>query len=156
MNERYDEVIRLLSERGVSRDDIARCIIFLQKRYDDNISHAKCLEVTDRVLNDPDIQNAIIISLELDRLAEKDILESRYIKEAMMKDDGLFGVDELIGLGMAFNYGPIAITNFGYIDKVKPDIIGKLNAPKDGTCNTFIDDVVGALAACGASLLAHE
>ncbi len=155
-SERYRECVALLEERQVSLESIADCVIFLHKRYDDDITQKRCLEVVDAVLEDPDIQNALIVSLELDILAEEGNLRSEAIKEAMMKDEGLFGVDELMGLGMAFNYGPIAITSFGYIDKVKPGIIGILNDPKEGTCNTFIDDVVGAIAACASSLLAHE
>lgn len=152
----YAECVDLLTRRGIDKRAIASCTHFLQGRYREALTIDECLMKVEEVLHDPDIQNAVIIALELDILAENDTLNSRYIKDAMMKDDGLFGVDELIGLGMAFNYGPIAITSFGYIDKVKPEIIGILNTPKDGVCNTFADDVVGAIAACAASLLAHD
>ena len=73
-----------------------------------------------------------------------------------MYDDGLFGVDEVLAYGICNIYGSIALTNFGYIDKVKPGIIGKLNERKEGVCNTFLDDIVGALAASAASRMAHE
>lgn len=53
--------------------------------------------------------------------------------------------------------GSIAYTNFGYIDKVKPGIIGELNdIDHDIACNTFLDDIVGAIAAAAASKLAHH
>ncbi|NLJ18623.1 phosphatidylglycerophosphatase A, partial [Globicatella sulfidifaciens] len=48
------------------------------------------------------------------------------------------------------------MTNFGYVDKIKPGIIGELNSQKGEKCNTFIDDVVGALAAAAASRIAHS
>ena len=115
----------------------------------------ECVKVVDEIMHDRDIQNAVIIALELDILAEEGTIESTYIKDAIMKDEGLFGVDELIGLGMAFNYGPVALTSFGYIDKIKPGKIGELNTQKEGVCNTFADDVVGAIASCAASKLAH-
>lgn len=155
MADKYRECIDLLAERSVTVEDIAACVSFLHSRYDDTVTKQEYIAVTEEVLHDPDIQNALIIAVELDILAETDGLKSQTIKDDMMADDGLFGVDELIGLGMTFNYGPIALTSFGYIDKVKPLKIGELNASKEGVCNTFIDDVVGAIAACAASLLAH-
>ena len=72
-----------------------------------------------------------------------------------MDDDGLYGIDEVLAYGICNIYGSIALTNFGYIDKVKPGIIGVLNEPQKGCCNTFLDDIVGAIAASAASRLAH-
>ncbi len=155
MLDKYKECLELLAERSVTIEDIAACVAFLHERYDETITKENCMAVAEEVLHDPDIQNALIIALELDILAESDGLRSSSIKEAMMSDAGLFGVDELIGLGMTINYGPIATTSFGYIDKLKPLKIGELNKTNDGVCNTFIDDVVGAIAACASSLLAH-
>ena len=155
MTDNYDECIELMTRRGISLEDCAECTYFLQAKYIKGLTMADCVRAVDEVMHDRDIQNAVIIALELDVLAEKGTIESKYIKEAMMKDDGLFGVDELIGLGMAFNYGPVALTSFGYIDKIKPGKIGELNSKKDSVCNTFADDVIGAIASCAASRLAH-
>ncbi|MEG2550481.1 MAG: phosphatidylglycerophosphatase A [Erysipelotrichaceae bacterium] len=49
----------------------------------------------------------------------------------------------------------MALTNYGYIDKIKPGIIEKLNL-KGEQCNTFLDDIVGAIAAAAASKIAHN
>ena len=155
MQDKYKECLELLAERSITVEDIADCVAFLHDRYNDTINKEEYIVVTEKVLRDTGIQNALIIAIELDMLAESDGLRSKSIKEAMMADAGLFGVDELIGLGMTLNYGPIATTSFGYIDKVKPLKIGELNNSKAGVCNTFIDDVVGAIAACASSLLAH-
>ena len=144
-----------MAERSITIEDIADCVAFLHEHYNDAITKEEYIAVTEKVLHDTDIQNALIIAIELDILAENDGLRSRSIKDAMMADAGLFGVDELIGLGMTLNYGPIAMTSFGSIDKLKPLKIGELNKSKVGVCNTFIDDVVGAIAACASSLLAH-
>ena len=72
-----------------------------------------------------------------------------------MRDEGLYGIDEILCLSIVNVYGSIGLTNFGYVDKIKPGIIGKLNDEKSNCCNTFIDDVVGALAAAAASRIAH-
>ncbi|MDU2117568.1 MAG: phosphatidylglycerophosphatase A, partial [Veillonella sp.] len=41
-------------------------------------------------------------------------------------------------------------------DKVKPGIIKKLDSEEGGRCNTFLDDLVGAVAAAAAGKLAHN
>ena len=155
MKDNYAECIELMTRRGITLEDCAESTYLLQANYVKGLTMEECVKVVDEIMHDRDIQNAVIIALELDILAEEDTIESTYIKDAMMKDEGLFGVDELIGLGMAFNYGPVALTSFGYIDKIKPGKIGELNTPKEGVCNTFADDVVGAIASCAASKLAH-
>ena len=73
-----------------------------------------------------------------------------------MRDEGLYGIDEVLVLSIVNVYGSIGLTNFGYVDKLKPGIIGELNDSKDEHCNTFIDDIVGALAAAAASRIAHS
>ncbi|NLL74840.1 MAG: phosphatidylglycerophosphatase A, partial [Erysipelothrix sp.] len=61
----------------------------------------------------------------------------------------------VVAYGICNLYGSIALTNFGYIDRVKPGIIGELNDKSSGMCHTFLDDIVGAIAAASASKLAH-
>jgi phosphatidylglycerophosphatase A len=55
-------------------------------------------------------------------------------------------------------YGSIGFTNFGYVDKAKPGIIGVLDkeGKEPNRCNTFLDDIVGAMAAAAASSIAHR
>ena len=55
-------------------------------------------------------------------------------------------------------YGTIGLTNFGYVDKLKPGIIGKLDeiGKKTNKCHTFLDDIIGAIAAAAASKIAHN
>ncbi len=70
-------------------------------------------------------------------------------------DEGLYGVDETLALSVTNVYGSIGMTNFGYIDKLKPGILEKLNSKKDDNIHTFLDDIVGAIAAAASSRLAH-
>jgi len=53
-------------------------------------------------------------------------------------------------------YGSIGFTNYGYIDKQKPGILERLNDKSTGECHTFLDDLVGAIAAAASSRLAHR
>ena len=77
------------------------------------------------------------------------------LSEMLLQDEGLYGIDEVLAYGICNLYGSIALTNYGYIDKVKPLIISKLNS-KGKQCNTFLDDIVGAIAASAASRFAHN
>jgi len=55
-------------------------------------------------------------------------------------------------------YGVICQTNFGDIDVNKPGIVKELNdhgKGKDERCHTFLDDVVGALAAAASTRVAQ-
>ncbi|MFW6272649.1 MAG: phosphatidylglycerophosphatase A, partial [bacterium] len=70
----------------------------------------------------------------------------------------LYGIDEILVLSIVNVYGSIGFTNFGYVDKLKPGIIGTLDeaGKASNKCNTFLDDIVGAIAAAAASSIAHN
>ncbi len=61
-------------------------------------------------------------------------------------DESLYGVDEVLAFSIVNIYGSIGFTNYGYIDKEKPGILGRLNDKSTGECHTFLDDIVGAIA----------
>jgi len=74
----------------------------------------------------------------------------------LYQDEGLYGIDEVISLSIVNVYGSIGFTNYGYIDKIKPGILEKLNNHENGQVNTFLDDIVGAIAAAASSRIAHN
>ena len=41
-------------------------------------------------------------------------------------------------------------------DRVKPGIVKNLDSQVDSHCNTFLDDLVGAVAAAAAGRIAHN
>ncbi len=114
----------------------------------------KCLENVDAVLGKREVQNAIITGIQLDILAEEKKL-TEPLQETIITDEGLYGVDEIIALSIVNVYGSIGLTNFGYIDKQKPGILKELNDKSGDKCHTFLDDIVGAIAAAASSRLAH-
>lgn len=150
-----DQAYRLLEERGVTIEDIADIVYELQKNYVDNLTIEECIENVHAVLKKREVQNAVITGIEIDIVAENGHF-SDVLSDLLMRDEGLYGIDEVLVLSIVNVYGSIGLTNFGYVDKVKPGIIGELNDSKDEHCNTFIDDIVGALAAAAASRLAHS
>ena len=152
----YDECVKLLKSRGVSLEDIAECTIYLQKSFNSDIDATQVLAIIDSILLKREVQNAIITGINLDIMAEKGLLESKTLEKMMMDDTSLYGVDEVLAYGICNIYGSIALTNFGYIDRVKPLIIGELNNCPSNECHTFLDDIVGAIAASAASKMAHQ
>jgi phosphatidylglycerophosphatase A len=143
-----------LIERGVELKDIAELVYYLQSPYHDGLTVDKCLENVDAVLGKREVQNAIITGIQLDILAEEKKL-TEPLQETIITDEGLYGVDEIIALSIVNVYGSIGLTNFGYIDKQKPGILKELNDKSGDKCHTFLDDIVGAIAAAASSRLAH-
>lgn len=154
-SELHQRALLLLSERGVELDDIAELVLFLQKDYVEDISIDLCRENVQSVLTKREVQNAVITGIELDVLAEKGIL-SQPLQGILINDEGLYGIDEILALSIVNVYGSIGFTNYGYIDKVKPGILSTLNDKTDEHCHTFLDDIVGAIAAAAASRIAHD
>jgi phosphatidylglycerophosphatase A len=144
----------LLEERGVTLKDIAELVYYLQSKYHENLSMDDCLYNVDRVLEKREVQNAILTGIQLDKLAEKKMLEEP-LQTTIEIDEGLYGVDEIIAFSIVNVYGSIGFTNYGFIDKQKPGILQRLNDKSTGECHTFLDDIVGAIAAAASSRLAH-
>lgn len=149
-----EKCLELLKERGVELEDIAECVIYLQGKYIEGLTIEDAKESVLSVLEKREVKNAVMTGVFLDKAAEEGKMPSD-LEHLLMNDAGLYGIDEVLAYGICNLYGSIALTNFGYIDKVKPMIIGKLNT-KGEHCNTFMDDIVGAIAASAASRLAHN
>ena len=145
-----------LLERGVTIQDIAEIAFNQQSRYNKDITMNSCIESVEKVLTYRDIFHMVQLAIEIDRLTEEGAFRSP-IQDIMKADLGMFGIDELFGLDIASYYGVIGQTNFGDIDVNKPGIIRKLNSEgkKEKRCHTFLDDVVGALAAAASTRVAQ-
>ncbi|KAB7706993.1 phosphatidylglycerophosphatase A [Bacillus aerolatus] len=146
---------RWLGERGVTVDDIAELVMFLQKKYHPNLEIEECKENIEKVLKKREVQNAILTGIQLDMLSEKGLLEEP-LQSIIASDESLYGVDEILALAIVNVYGSIGFTNYGYIDKEKPGILEHLNDKSTGKVHTFLDDIVGAIAAAASSRLAHK
>jgi phosphatidylglycerophosphatase A len=150
-----ETALKLLHDRGVSIDDISELVFFLQEKYHPNLQMEECRHNVRRVLSKREVQNAIVTGIQLDILAEQGRLDGP-LQDIIKTDEGLYGIDEIIALSIVNVYGSIGFTNFGYIDKLKPGILAKLNDKSSGVCHTFLDDIVGAIAAAASSRLAHR
>ncbi|MUV39215.1 Phosphatidylglycerophosphatase [Lentibacillus sp. JNUCC-1] len=143
-----------LKQRGVKLEDIAELVYYLQAKYHEDLQMEDCLYNVDRVLTKREVQNAILTGIQLDKLAEDGKLDSP-LQETIETDESLYGIDEIVAFSIVNVYGSIGFTNYGYIDKQKPGILKHLNDKSTGECHTFLDDIVGAIAAAASSRLAH-
>ena len=150
----YKSVVKMLADRGVTLEEIAEVVYEIQKGYYDSLPLEECLESVEAVVKKREVQNAILTGLALDMLAEEKKLPEP-LQSIVAGDDFLFGVYEIMALSITNIYGSIGLTNFGYLDKTKPLVIGRLNSHKNGGCHTFLDDLVSAIAAAAASRIAH-
>ena len=144
----------VLENRGVKCEEIAELVYDLQKEYYPDLTIEECLQNVEKVLTKREVQNAILTGIQLDMLAEKKQLFSPLL-EMVTHDEGLYGCDEILALSIVNVYGSIGLTNFGFIDKMKPGIVSRLNDKTDGQIHTFLDDIVGAVAASACSRIAH-
>ncbi|GAX89035.1 phosphatidylglycerophosphatase A family protein [Effusibacillus lacus] len=150
-----EAALNALKQRGITLEDIAELTFFLQESYIPNLTMDRCVESVEQVLEKRDVQNALLTGIELDRLAEKGEMSSP-LQEIIKADEGLYGVDEILALSILNLYGSIGYTNYGYIDKLKYGILAKLNDKSSGQVHTFLDDLIGAVAAAAAARLAHR
>lgn len=145
-----------LKSRGVELEDIALIAYNQQSRYTPDVSMDVCRESVLKVISLRDIFHHVLLAVELDKMAEKGLFEGP-IQDIIANDLGLFGIDEVLGLDVAGLYGVIGMTNFGDIDVNKRGIIEKLNVEgkKEGIVHTFLDDIVGAIAAAASTRVAQ-
>jgi len=154
MKELYQKSVEILNQRGVTIEDIAELVKSLQEPYNPDINLKICLENVKAVLKKREVAHAVLTGIALDQLAEKKALPEP-IQSIIDRDEGLYGIDEIIPLSIVNLYGTIGLTSYGFLDKKKFGIIKELDTKKDGKVNTFLDDLVAGIASAAASRYAH-
>lgn len=144
-----------LHKRGVSLTEIAELVMLLQKKYYPTLTMEECVHNVEMVLSKREVQNAVLTGIQLDMLAEEGKLFPP-LQDMIENDEGLYGVDEILAFSIVNVYGSIGFTNYGYVDKLKPGVLERLNDKTTGQIHTFLDDIVGAVAAAASSRIAHR
>ncbi|GGF59510.1 phosphatidylglycerophosphatase A [Paenibacillus albidus] len=144
-----------LHKRGVTLLEIAELVMLLQKNYYPNLTMDECVHNVEMVLSKREVQNAVLTGIQLDVLAEEGKLFPP-LQDMIENDEGLYGVDEILAFSIVNVYGSIGFTNYGYVDKLKPGVLKRLNDKSDGQIHTYLDDIVGAVAAAASSRIAHR
>ncbi len=156
-DEARDLCRQLLLSRGVRLPDLASLVHRLQSRFVPDLDAQECLDSILAVLGKREVCNALLTGIALDVLAERGALPEP-LQSTMLRDDPLYGIDEVLALSVVNIYGSIGFTNYGYLDKVKPGVVGRVDrrghAP--GRCNTFLDDLISAVVAAAAARIAHS
>ena len=155
MEELHLMTIDSLNRRGVELEDIAEIVYDLQKDYFVGLTMEMCVENVISVLKKRESIHAVLTGIAIDEIADQKLLPEP-LQSIVDADEGLYGVDEILALGITNLYGSIGLTNFGYLDKHKLGIIRKIDESKEAIVNTFLDDLIAAIAAAAASRIAHS
>ena len=154
--ELYQHTVSRLNDFGVELIEIAKLVKELQGNYIEDLSLERCLESVESVIRKRESIHAILTGLALDDLANDGKLPEP-IQSIISDDEGLYGIDEILTLGIVNMYGTIGLTNFGYLDKKKIGIIKDLDEKKKvERVTTFADDLVAAIAAAASARIAHQ
>lgn len=151
-----ETIIGLLNDRGVTLDEITKIVLAMQTPYSPDLTMEECDEAVYSVLGKREVQYAILTGIAIDQLAE-----ARKLPEPLQgiidSDEPLYGIDEILAMGIANIYGSIGITTFGFLDKEKVGVIGELdNCKHNKKVNTFLDDLVAGIAAAASAKIAHQ
>jgi len=150
----YEVAEAWLMRRGVTLEEIAGIVYTLQAPYHADLKAEECLDSVRAVLNKREVQYTLFTGIALDELAERKLLPEP-LQAILEADEPLYGVDETMALGITSVFGMIGLTSFGYLDKMKPEIIGRLNN-EGGRIHVFLDDLVAGLAAAASARIAHK
>ncbi|KRL00234.1 phosphatidylglycerophosphatase A [Liquorilactobacillus capillatus] len=151
----YKFVTNYFSAKGVEAEDIAAITFNIQRHYLPDLKPEEAKAAVIAVLHKREVLSNAMVGIVLDQLAAKKQLPEP-LQSIIANDSGVFGVDELLAEGgISGIYGKIATTNFGYLDKEKRGIIKKLDTATDGSVNTFLDDIIAAVAAAAGAKIAH-
>ncbi|QGQ96346.1 hypothetical protein EHS13_16385 [Paenibacillus psychroresistens] len=151
-----EENLAILLRRGVTLNHLVDMVFILQKPYNSELTFEDCKGHVLGVLRKQQTFHTIQLCAQIDEGVEQNEFGAQF-QAIVANDEGLYGVDEAVNISISMMYGMIAITNFGYLDKSKPGIIGELDRDhSNGKCNTFMDDTVCALVSASCARLAHN
>ena len=143
---------------GITVAKMAEIVYRDQKPYIDTLTEREASWAVSRVLKKTEFQDGLLVAIHLDKVAQMFNLMREHdpLMNRLIDDHPNFGADEHLAMSLAGLYGSIATTNYGYIDKTKPGIVGELNdMGKSGKyVTTMMDDMIGAIIASAEAKLA--
>lgn len=143
---------------GITVAKMAEIVYRDQKPYIDALTEREANWAVSRVLNKTEFQDGLLVAIHLDKVAQMFNLmkEDNPLMNRLIVDHPNFGADEHLAMSLAGLYGSIATTNYGYIDKTKPGIVGDLNEMgKSGEyVTTMMDDMIAVIIASAEAKLA--
>lgn len=152
------EIIDCLNKKNVKINDLTELVFEIQSKYTPSVTLKECKKAIYSVLENNEACHAILTGLLIDDFINANYQSDTTIINIIKNDNFSYGVDETIALGIVNLYGSIAWTNFGYLDKNKPGIIGIVDrqGKNSNLCTTFLDDILAAIVASSCSIIAHN
>lgn len=152
----YDSIIAYFESKNIKLEDIASITYQMQLQFIPELQEEEAMSAVIDVLHKREVMNNAMVGIALDKLAtQKELPEP--LQSIVENDAGVFGVDELLAEGgISGIYGKIATTNFGYLDREKHGILKRLDTVQGKGVNTFLDDIIAAIAAAAGAKLAHK
>lgn len=141
--------------RGVDLEPLVHLVYRLQRPYVPDLTLEECRESVHHVVDKREVQYAIITGVVLDVMAEEGRLDEP-LGEILRRNPPLFGVDEVLALSIVNVYGSIGLSNFGYLDAVRPAELLQAMPAGPHRVNTFLDDILAAIVAAACARLAHR
>lgn len=152
----YNCIITYLESKDIKLEDIASITYDMQLKFIPELHKDEAMSAVIDVLHKREVMNNAMVGIALDQLASQSELPEP-LQSIVENDAGVFGVDELLAEGgISGIYGKIATTNFGYLDREKHGILKRLDTVKGEGVNTFLDDIIAAVAAAAGAKLAHK
>lgn len=143
------------NELNITIESLAELVYQGQVKYSPKLKKEDCIDAVKSVLNKREIQHTLLTAINLDVLAEQNLLLGP-LQNIVLEDRGTFGVDETL-IDISALYGTIALSNSFYLDKAKPGIIGEIDKIGKNTdyCCTFLDDMLCVIVGCAIGKIAH-
>lgn len=149
----YDWVLNELNKRNINNKTIGEIAYQLQHQFLPHLTVEDFGSQLDEILKKREVLNIIATGLTLDNLANEGLLPEPL--QTIVQDDlGVYGVDESMALSLSQMYGSIAVTNYGYADRLKIGVAADLDNSQ-GKVNTFADDLALALASAVIGRCGH-
>lgn len=151
----YQHVLDLLRERHVDLTRMAQIAYENQLPYEPGITLEKCKQAILHVLEKREVQNVVLTGINLDKMVDQGLIPDDYLTKILKNDENQYQVDEVVSYGIGDVFGGIANSNRGYLDKVKPGIVGEVDRRKK-TCNVFLDDILSSIIASAESYIGNK
>lgn len=151
--ELYDWVLNELHKRNINNETIGEIAYDMQHQYLPDLTVEDFGAQLPEILKKREVLNILATGLALDNLANEGLLP-KPLQRIVQNDMGVYGVDESLALSLSQMYGSIAVTNYGFADRVKLGVASDLDNSQ-GKVNTFADDLALALASAVIGRCGH-
>ena len=111
-------VLDYFDEMNISLEQIAAQAVEHQSKFIKGLTLEDGKKRLERILNKREVLNALAVAVQLDKLANKGMLDEP-LQTLVANDACTLGVDETMAISLAQLFGSISTTNYGYLAVIK-------------------------------------